>query len=90
MTNHPSDVSNTFQTSDFTNRKKRTEKEIKVENSPFQDTVVEFEEMRKLLIKSYTFNKNFGSWMVARLENWKYGINALNAKTDADYFKNKA
>jgi ribosomal protein S18 acetylase RimI-like enzyme len=90
MTNHPTNGLKTFHTSDFTNKKKRLQKEIYVEDSPFQDTAAEFDEMRNLLIKSYRFNKNFGSWMVTRLENWKFGTNMLKAKTDAGFLKNKA
>lgn len=89
MTNHPVDGPKTFHTSDFTNKKKRVQKEIHVEDSPFQGTAAEFDEMRTLLIKSYRFNKNFGSWMVTRLENWKFDINMLKAETDAGFLKNK-
>ncbi|MBT4287284.1 MAG: GNAT family N-acetyltransferase [Deltaproteobacteria bacterium] len=87
---HHSDFQDTFQTSDFTNQKKRIRKEIKVEAHPFRDTITEFEEMRSLLVKSYTFNKNFGSWMFSRLENWKFGSNMLKAGKDPDYFKKRA
>ena len=90
MNNQPSDFKNIFQTSDFTNQKKRIRKEIKVETHPFRDTKLEFEEMRNLLIESHTFNKNFGSWTFSRLEDWKFGSNMLRALKDPDYFKKRA
>jgi len=90
MNNRQLGFKDSFVTSDFTNQKKRIRKEIKVESHPFRDTDAEFEEMRSLLVRNYTFNKNFGTWMFSRLENWKFGSNRLKAGKNPDFFKSRA
>ena len=57
---------------------------------PYLNTDVQFRDMRQLLIDSYKYLHWPVNWLTARIEDWRYGGNAMELQDNPDYLNDKA
>ena len=63
---------------------------MNLDDREFSDTVAELAELRGLLDESYQLTRRPDNWLFGRLEDWKYGGNALRAKLNPRFFAERA
>lgn len=59
---------------------------MQLHEQEFTDSAAELAEMRGLLDESYRLSSRPDNWLFGRLEDWKYGGNALRAKLNPRFF----
>ena len=63
---------------------------MKYRDEAYEDTEKQFEDMRQMIIESYSLYQWPRNWLISRMEDWKYGGNSIHIKEYPDFFRDKA